>query len=361
MHRAGPLAAIGALFAVTASALALPVSSAAHRGTAAVSPGCVGGHSGVRVKAEDARKVKEPGDVAPGLVTAIERETDRLLAGRRTALLAARARTPAPTAIRIPVYVHVIYSGSRGSVPAAQIDREIATMNDAYAGKLRWNGTSGGYDTRVSFYVKGKDWTNNAQWFDTPDRYEKAFKSKLHRGDAGSLNLYTADLGDSVLGSSTFPWDYRAAPLMDGVVVHVGTLPGGSIANYNLGYSAVHETGHWLGLYHTFEGWSASTGTGGCQGPGDQVDDTPAEDSPSKGCPVGKNTCANRPGTDPIHNFMDYSYDTCMNQFTHRQGDRIHKYWAAYRAPGRHPGTVGPVAEATTSVDTGDGVPAAPG
>src|SRR5205823_4199541 len=121
------------------------------------------------------------------------------------------------------------------------------------------------------------------------------------------------DLGDSLLGYSTFPWAYKKNPKLDGVVIHVGTLPGGAIPDYNLGYSAVHETGHWLGLYHPFEGWDPTTGTTGCGGPGDRVADTPAEGTPSQGCPAGKDTCP-IPGVDPIHNFMDYSYDPCMNQ-----------------------------------------------
>jgi hypothetical protein len=141
------------------------------------------------------------------------------------------------------------------------------------------------------------------------------------------LNIYvnrTAVPGQVLLGFSTFPWQRAWRRGLDGVTVSDASLPGGQALGYNHGDTVIHETGHWLGLLHTFEG--------GCTEPNDLVKDTPAEGEPSITCEGVKDTC-DLPGDDPVHNFMDYAVDACMNQFTAGQVSRMTDNWLAYRTP----------------------------
>ncbi|XYH96012.1 zinc metalloprotease [Sorangium sp. So ce1128] len=222
----------------------------------------------------------------------------------------------AGTPVVIPVHVHVINKGAgvaNGDVTDAMIAQQIDVLNAAYA------------STRFSFELVSTDRTTNATWYTmgSGSTAERNAKAALRTGGSDHLNLYTANPGGGLLGWATFPRSYTSNPTDDGVVVLYRSLPGGDAAPYNLGDTATHEVGHWLGLLHTFQG--------ACTKGGDGVADTAAEKEPAYGCPTGRDSCRNVSGADPITNFMDYTDDSCMNSFTAGQTDRMSAQWDVYR------------------------------
>jgi hypothetical protein len=226
--------------------------------------------------------------------------------------------------VTVNVYFHVINKGSgiaNGDIPQSQIDSQINVLNTAYSGA----GPGGtGFNTPYRFVLSSVTRTTNSTWYNLSQgsSAETQMKTALRVGGANALNIYSANLSGGLLGWATFPWWYAGNPTDDGVVILYSSVPGGTASPYNLGDTATHEIGHWLGLYHTFQG--------GCSGSGDSVSDTPAERSAAFGCPSGRNTCSSS-GVDPITNFMDYTDDSCMYKFTSGQSARMDSLTLQYR------------------------------
>lgn len=252
-------------------------------------------------------------------------------------------------AVTVPVAFHVLYVDSRrsseGNIPQSLIDAQIAVLNAAYSA------------TGYRFVLASVDRTNNSKWFGaTPgSRNESQMKDALAVSPATTLNVYSTKPGQGLLGWATFPWDYPETDTRHGVVVHYASLPGGGLAPYDQGDTGTHEVGHYLGLYHTFQG--------GCTGSGDYVADTPAEASAAYGCPGGRDSCPGG-GLDPIANFMDYTDDACMIEFSSGQGTRMVAATSQYRPSLGGGAFTGGVAKAgageASTARTAAGVQAAP-
>lgn len=221
--------------------------------------------------------------------------------------------------VTVDIAFHVLYYYSNrygayiGDVSDQMIADQVAVLNAAYL------------PDGFQFNLVAVDRTENKQWatMRPGSGFEQACKAALAIDPAHTLNVYTAYPTGGLLGWSYFPWSFEETNTMHGSVIHYGSLPGGFADPYNEGDTATHEIGHYLGLYHTFQG--------GCSEPNDYCDDTPQEQTATFRCPDGQDSCPDDPGLDPIYNFMDYTDDYCMDHFTGDQALRMEWAVTTYR------------------------------
>jgi hypothetical protein len=142
---------------------------------------------------------------------------------RSAGVAAIRATARAP--IAIPVAFHVIrkdLTAAGGNVPLSQIKDQMKVLNASYGG------ATGGARTGFTFDLGSVDRTTSAQWFHmTGNGKDKAMKTALKVGGPETLNIYSTDLGNTLLGYAYLAQDAAAVGVLDGVVIHYGSLPGG--------------------------------------------------------------------------------------------------------------------------------------
>ena len=214
--------------------------------------------------------------------------------------------------VNVQVAWHVIHaSNGAGNISNDMIVDQIEVFNDAYAP----------YD--IFFTLVSVDYTMNDNWFTDMNQYESAYKQQLNIDPVHHLNIYSGNM-PGLLGWSYMPYSWPENHYMHGVCLLYSSLPGGTSYPYNAGDTATHEVGHYLGLDHTFRN--------GCSATNDYVDDTPQEDDGNNifNC-NNTDTCPNDPGMDPVHNFMTYTDDACLDEFTTGQGERMEDMIATYR------------------------------
>ena len=224
----------------------------------------------------------------------------------------------------VPTWFHIVHDANgSGNVTNKAVWHQLYVLNGTFAG-FEHGGTNAGF----SFTMAGITRTANTTWHNAgpESAAERAMKQALRAGGDNTLNVYLTS-GAGFLGWAYFP-EITKTPdaILDGVVIDWKSMLETSTAyqgQYDLGKTLPHEAGHWLNLYHTFQG--------GCSEPGDMIPDTPAQASPTAGCPIGRDSCPSSPGLDPIHNYMDYSYDECYYEFTPFQILRMQDAWIKWR------------------------------
>lgn len=255
----------------------------------------------------------------------------------------------------IPIIFHIIHNGesvgSGDNISAAYINAQIQQLNYDFRrilGSSGYNNDPAGADTEIEFCAAAVDPGGNPLaepginridrnafgWSAPPygtcidddfgDAYiENTIKPQSQWDPNQYLNVWIMDLTCSILGYAQFPSSSGLSGLgsnggpasTDGVVLLTSSI--GSTGNpqgngvYNKGRTATHEIGHFFGLRHIWGDQSCGT---------DYCADTPEAEGPASGCPDAT-TCDDI--RDMVENYMDYSYDDCMNIFTGDQKARM--------------------------------------
>jgi hypothetical protein len=256
------------------------------------------------------------------------------------------ATTKLTTTYKIPVVIHIIHTGElvgEGfNYSMERIESQIRTLNEDFRRKKAtpgFNAHPDGEDSQIEFVLAQIDPEGNPT--DGIVRVDRNLTrppsgisdfitlcSKYSYWDPERyLNIWCMDVGlhGIYTGKSSFPVSdlhglptQRADAAGDGIFINAINFGQGetTIPNLDMGRTLTHEMGHFLGLLHTF-------GPAGSCSYSDYCNDTPPISSPTYGCPSEKPAaCDGRPAMS--ENYMDYSYDRCMNIFTKDQVARMH-------------------------------------
>lgn len=266
---------------------------------------------------EDEQEIVETDAIAKTFMTRVC-NTKSLNGLRMCQPIAVRSKEP----VEVPCWYHIVHSGNTGKLTDAQVKAQFDQVNKDFSGLE--NPQEQGYDMDIKFTFGGSTFTDNSAWFGDMDRYEFDVKQAVAVDNTYNFNQYFGDFrGGGLLGFCYFPNSFAESSYRHGCVNLWSSIPGGGSTNYDEGKTTTHETGHGIGLHHTFQG--------GCSGHGDQWQDTCPQRLSTSGCPAQPRQSCGLSCYDPIHNYMDYSYDRCMWEFTEGQNERANYQLSTFR------------------------------
>ena len=238
------------------------------------------------------------------------------------------SRTLTNGIMTIPVVVNVLYKTTAQNISLAQIESQIAVLNEDFGATnadvgnipADFYGVKSG-NCGITFVLQSvvRKKTNKTSW-SANDAMKKSSQGGINpTSPTTTLNIWSCNLGQGLLGYAQFPGGSSAT---DGVVVDDNAFgrTGTASAPYGLGRTATHEVGHWLNLRHI---WGDAT----CGS--DLVSDTPVHNTSNGGCPTQPHysSCSGAP-REMTMNYMDYTYDACMYMFTAGQKTRMQATYA---------------------------------
>jgi PKD repeat protein len=249
----------------------------------------------------------------------------------------------------IPTVVHIIASSAYQTVTDAEVQSQIDVLNEDFRKIAGSPGDGAGVDFEYQFCLATID--PNGCPTTGINRLVNPELAYHNQADAAQLkgliqwspqkyfNIWvprtietTSSGGGLVIGYATFPNFINLQPNLDGVVIHSEYF-GRTADPTTIGRTTTHEAGHWVGLYHTFQGGCTGSDQSNCLLGGDRVCDTPQAFENNFGCP-SINSCTDTPTDfpDQIENYMDYSDGTCQNMYTAGQKARADQLMNLYRS-----------------------------
>ncbi len=252
------------------------------------------------------------------------------------------------TAYTLPVVFHIIYQ-SPSSISDAQIVSALKDLNDAF-GKTGPYAASAGADTKIRFCLAQKDpdggltngITRTTHFFGThlnPIIEDAKLKNLVMWDPSRYINIWLVESMELEIVPKFACGKWIRLRAGGYATMPPGGGPTDGIVVTGFGSLLVHEMGHYLGLYHTFEGLDCRNFD--CTTDGDKVCDTPPDASVTSAasCTGPANSCSSDTLSgftvdmpDPIRNFMDYGNEPCHNEFTEGQSVRMRAAIATQRS-----------------------------